>query len=254
VRAGGRYRYGRHFRLLLRYRRNRHADAAVRRRIRPATVSLLPETHIAMVPVSRIVATMEDAFALLRAERGELPRAVNFISGPSRTGDIEQTIVLGAHGPCRVHLILTEIYHEHHQFAVRGEYIQLDQLLKATGLCESGGAAHAAIAEGRVRSMVRSIPGNGQKSDPARSSALPVRNGRSWLPNKARQSRILSKTVAAISAAGTSSGRVAATEIKQPFVLGNRLFLDRRDAPLGPPTPILPAVWRSVVLVAPVAR
>ena len=57
-------------------------------------------------PVSRIVATMEDAFALLRAERGRLPRAVNFISGPSRTGDIEQTIVLGAHGPCRVHLIL----------------------------------------------------------------------------------------------------------------------------------------------------
>ncbi len=37
------------------------------------------------------------------------------------------------------------------RFAVRGEYIQLDQLLKASGLCESGGAAHAAIAEGRVR-------------------------------------------------------------------------------------------------------
>lgn len=36
-------------------------------------------------------------------------------------------------------------------FAVRGEYIQLDQLLKATGLCESGGAAHAAISEGRVK-------------------------------------------------------------------------------------------------------
>ena len=72
----------------------------------PASVSLLPETHIALVQVSRIVATMEDAFALLRAERGSLPRAVNFISGPSRTGDIEQTIVLGAHGPCRVHLIL----------------------------------------------------------------------------------------------------------------------------------------------------
>jgi L-lactate dehydrogenase complex protein LldG len=72
----------------------------------PATVSLLPETHIALVDVSRIVVTMEDAFALLRAEHGTLPRAVNFISGPSRTGDIEQTIVLGAHGPCRVHLIL----------------------------------------------------------------------------------------------------------------------------------------------------
>lgn len=74
----------------------------------PATVSLLPETHIALVPVSRIVATMEDAFALLRAERGSLPRAANFISGPSRTGDIEQTIVLGAHGPCRVHLIMVK--------------------------------------------------------------------------------------------------------------------------------------------------
>lgn len=36
------------------------------------------------------------------------------------------------------------------RFAVRGEYIQLDQLLKATGLCESGGAAHAAIADGQV--------------------------------------------------------------------------------------------------------
>ena len=35
-------------------------------------------------------------------------------------------------------------------FAIRGEYIQLDQLLKATGLCDSGGAAHAAIAEGLV--------------------------------------------------------------------------------------------------------
>lgn len=72
----------------------------------PATVSLLPETHIAVVPLSRLVATMEDAFALLRAECGSVPRAINFISGPSRTGDIEQTIVLGAHGPCRVHLIL----------------------------------------------------------------------------------------------------------------------------------------------------
>jgi L-lactate dehydrogenase complex protein LldG len=51
---------------------------------------------------------MEDAWALARAELGALPRAVNFISGPSRTGDIEQTIVLGAHGPYRVHLVIIE--------------------------------------------------------------------------------------------------------------------------------------------------
>ncbi len=71
-----------------------------------ATTSLLPETHIAVVPASRIVAGMEEGFVLLRAEHGALPRAVNFVSGPSRTGDIEQTIVLGAHGPYRVHLIV----------------------------------------------------------------------------------------------------------------------------------------------------
>lgn len=73
-----------------------------------ASASLLPETHIAILPASRIVAYMEDAFALVRSERGELPRASNFISGPSRTGDIEQTIVLGAHGPYRVHVIVVQ--------------------------------------------------------------------------------------------------------------------------------------------------
>lgn len=71
-----------------------------------ASTALLPETHIAVVPQSRIVAHLEDAYALMRAERGELPRATNVISGPSRTGDIEQTIVLGAHGPYRVHVIV----------------------------------------------------------------------------------------------------------------------------------------------------
>ncbi len=71
-----------------------------------SSAALLPETHVAIVPESRIVGSIEDAFALAKKERGELPRATNFISGPSRTGDIEQTIVLGAHGPYRVHLIL----------------------------------------------------------------------------------------------------------------------------------------------------
>lgn len=71
-----------------------------------ASAALLPETHIAIVPKARIVAGIEDAFALAKSERGELPRATNFISGPSRTGDIEQTIVLGAHGPYSVHVIL----------------------------------------------------------------------------------------------------------------------------------------------------
>jgi len=72
----------------------------------PASTSLLPETHIAVVPVARIVRGMEDAWALLRSERGKPPRATNFVSGPSRTADIEQTLVLGAHGPYRVHIVL----------------------------------------------------------------------------------------------------------------------------------------------------
>jgi L-lactate dehydrogenase complex protein LldG len=71
-----------------------------------ATTSLLPETHIAIVPASRIVRSMEDGWDLLRNEHGGLPRQVNFVSGPSRTADIEMTLVLGAHGPFRVHVII----------------------------------------------------------------------------------------------------------------------------------------------------
>jgi len=72
----------------------------------PATISLLPETHIAVVEKSRIVRGMEEAWQLVRDEIKQPPRAVNFISGPSRTADIEQTVTLGAHGPYRVHIIL----------------------------------------------------------------------------------------------------------------------------------------------------
>jgi L-lactate dehydrogenase complex protein LldG len=72
----------------------------------PPTVSLLPETHIAVVSKSRIVRGMEEAWQLLRDVIGNPPRAVNFISGPSRTADIEQTVTLGAHGPYRVHVVI----------------------------------------------------------------------------------------------------------------------------------------------------
>jgi L-lactate dehydrogenase complex protein LldG len=72
----------------------------------PTGTTLLPDTHIAIVQSARIVAGMEDAFALIRHGHAQMPRAVNLISGPSRTGDIEQTIVLGAHGPYRLHFLL----------------------------------------------------------------------------------------------------------------------------------------------------
>jgi L-lactate dehydrogenase complex protein LldG len=73
-----------------------------------ATTSLLPETHVAVVSRSRIVHTMEDSWDLLRSEHGALPRQVNFVSGPSRTADIEMTLVMGAHGPFRVHIIVVD--------------------------------------------------------------------------------------------------------------------------------------------------
>lgn len=72
----------------------------------PSSTHLLPETHIAIVKASQVVHTMEDAFDALRKAGRCMPRALNFVSGPSRTADIEQTIVLGAHGPYRVHVIL----------------------------------------------------------------------------------------------------------------------------------------------------
>ena len=75
----------------------------------PATTSLLPETHVAILDPRRIVATMEDAWDLLRKEHSQPPRAVNFISGPSRTADIEQTVTLGAHGPYRVLIIIAPL-------------------------------------------------------------------------------------------------------------------------------------------------
>jgi L-lactate dehydrogenase complex protein LldG len=71
----------------------------------PTATALLPDTHVAVVRADRVVSGMEEAFALVRAS-GAMPRAINLVSGPSRTGDIEQTIVLGAHGPYRVHLLL----------------------------------------------------------------------------------------------------------------------------------------------------
>ncbi len=73
----------------------------------PTTLNFLPDTHIAVVRADQVVATYEDGWDRLRVGRS-LPRVVNFITGPSRTGDIEQRIVLGAHGPRRLHIVVIE--------------------------------------------------------------------------------------------------------------------------------------------------
>jgi len=74
----------------------------------PYTLNMLPDTHIAVLRVSDIVGTYEDVWARLREKEGHgnMPRAFLWVTGPSRTGDIEQTIQLGAHGPRRRHIVL----------------------------------------------------------------------------------------------------------------------------------------------------
>jgi L-lactate dehydrogenase complex protein LldG len=74
----------------------------------PVTLNLLPDTHIVVLRESDIVGGYEDVWGRLRARYGKdhMPRTVNTITGPSRTGDIEQTIELGAHGPRRMHIVV----------------------------------------------------------------------------------------------------------------------------------------------------
>lgn len=77
----------------------------------PTTLNFLPESHLVVLRESDIRGSYEDIWQKLRDRqqaRGErdLPRTVNLITGPSRTGDIEQTILLGAHGPHQLHILL----------------------------------------------------------------------------------------------------------------------------------------------------
>jgi L-lactate dehydrogenase complex protein LldG len=77
---------------------------------RPTTLNFLPETHIVVLPANRVVGALEQAWAKLRSDvgAGNMPRTVNFITGPSRSADIEQTLQMGAHGPRRLHIILVD--------------------------------------------------------------------------------------------------------------------------------------------------
>jgi L-lactate dehydrogenase complex protein LldG len=73
----------------------------------PTTLNFLPDTHIVVLRADEMVGAYEEAWDRLRAT-GRMPRAVNFVTGPSRSGDIEQTLHLGAHGPRRLHIVLVE--------------------------------------------------------------------------------------------------------------------------------------------------
>lgn len=76
---------------------------------RPNTLHFLPDVHVVVVEASKVVGAYEDAWRDLRAaDRASWPRTVTWITGPSRTADIEQTLLLGAHGPRRLHVVLID--------------------------------------------------------------------------------------------------------------------------------------------------
>lgn len=72
----------------------------------PTALNFLPDNFICVIRRERIVRHIEDLWDLLRTEQEGMPRALNIITGPSRTADVEQTIQLGAHGPRRMHVIV----------------------------------------------------------------------------------------------------------------------------------------------------
>ena len=80
----------------------------------PTTLNFLPPSHVCVVQASDITGDYEEVWARLRAEKSDgdtgdfLPRTVNWITGPSRTADIEQTLLLGAHGPQRLHIVIVD--------------------------------------------------------------------------------------------------------------------------------------------------
>jgi L-lactate dehydrogenase complex protein LldG len=76
----------------------------------PTTLNFLPDNHIVVVKASDLTGDYEEMWGRLRYSygKGQMPRTVNFVTGPSRSGDIEQTILLGAHGPRKLHIVVVE--------------------------------------------------------------------------------------------------------------------------------------------------
>jgi L-lactate dehydrogenase complex protein LldG len=70
------------------------------------TASLLPAVHLCVVPVNSLFPTPADVLRRLGSTADALPPSLVLVTGPSRTGDIEQLLTLGAHGPTALHVVL----------------------------------------------------------------------------------------------------------------------------------------------------
>ncbi len=70
----------------------------------PRARSLLPDVHVALLAEDRILPGLPELF---EAVGNDLPSALAIVTGPSRSADIEQQLVVGVHGPGEVHVVLT---------------------------------------------------------------------------------------------------------------------------------------------------
>ena len=71
-------------------------------------LSVLPPHHVVIASTAQLVGDLSDAFSHLRKSHDEVPAFASFITGPSRTGDIERILVLGAHGPKKLTVLLLQ--------------------------------------------------------------------------------------------------------------------------------------------------
>jgi len=76
----------------------------------PTTINFLPEHHIVVIDAKDIAGDLETTIEAVRRKfgKGRMPRVLNFVTGPSRSGDIEQKLLLGAHGPRALHIVVVD--------------------------------------------------------------------------------------------------------------------------------------------------
>ncbi len=74
----------------------------------PTTLNFLPDTHLVVLDAKDIAGDYETVWRRIRETcgAGSMPRNVNMVTGPSRSADIEQKLILGAHGPRQLHVIV----------------------------------------------------------------------------------------------------------------------------------------------------
>ncbi|MCL4440093.1 lactate utilization protein B/C [Desulforamulus profundi] len=71
-------------------------------------VSILPPVHMVFVRTKNLLPTLLDAIAVYNKNLGELPKYLTFVSGPSRTADIERVLTIGVHGPGRLIIVFID--------------------------------------------------------------------------------------------------------------------------------------------------